>query len=575
MQYCAIPNGSGDSIGAVDIVHNEYTLRWNMVTYTRFKLSDPAVIFREVNAFWAGQSTKIQDRAFLIYWFMYRILRDPNNVMTMSENSQLENIPQNKDLTDLMNRYIKEETSLPPGTEEMDHGNLLQREYISLYLKKLYDMFTIKDSDNIVANMSIVYATTMSEVQPVTNKQYPDSGRTHTRVDYNALASLAIRMRPVLPVFGQCMHVYQDKRRSGLKESAIVKQLELTDIFEMSACNKLKDFMEASLKTFKQGSVTTVNGGIGTAELVYWCLAKALYRRVACGEIDSTDGQSSIVTNIFNFIEKSVLESVNRNFGPVHRKTRPDEKPGSSKGEDNQSIIESIKAREEITRGRRRMVNVFARNVRLIAKRIDPSIPIELVDECCKLTSEKLQRHPHMVQDGLVRWVLSAAAPRWGHLEGSLGLHHNVDYLRREELALYMGVAQAVLEHWGYIELAALFDATVSVKEGVVPVAAMWSHDDFSPEVVGKLVELFPYEISGTRRNPSIEERNVGARDVREMTTAISIENWIVNKGRYTDRISVDRDGYLVFPAGFVNKIAELLIYCCSPNIAVGHTASR
>lgn len=568
MQYLAIASGAGNSINAIDIVHDEYTLRWNMVTYTRFKVSEPSVLFREVNAFWAKQTPQIQTRAFLIYWNLYRILDDPMNVLTLNTDSKLKGKDSNQDLINLYEEYLKQEAALPADYNQQDHGNLLQREYVGLYLKKLYELFTQKHADEIVANMTILYAQTMTDVKPEVNRQYPDTGRTHTRSDYNALASLAIRLRPVLPIFGQCMHVYQDKRKSGLKESAIVSQLNETDVFEMPACVKLKDFMDASLKQFKGAAVTTVNGGIGIAELPYWCLAKALYRRVACGEIDSVDGLSSIVTNIFNFIEKSVLESVNRNFGPVHRKARPDQPSGGSKGEDNQSIIEAIKAREDITRGRRRMVNVFARNVGLIAKRIDLTIPLDLVQECCLLTPTKLASVPHPVQDGLIRWVMSSAEhskfPN-DNLGGTLGLHHNVDYLRREELALYTGISQAVLEHWGYPELAALFDASVSIKEGIVPTAAMWAHDDFSPEIVGQLVELFPYEISGTRKTPSIEERNVGANDAREMTTMISMENWVVRPGRYTQKIMADREGFLTFPPGFANRVAELLIRCCKP----------
>lgn len=564
MQYNAIPSGSGNSISAIEIVHGGYSMRWNMTTYVRFKLSDPAVLFREINAFWASKPQDIQDRVFLIYWFLYRVLDDPNNVLTLGAESYVED-KKNKDLLAIYERYVKQEAQLPPATEEMDHGNLLQREVVTMYFKKMYQLFTMKDSDAIVAGMTIVYANTMGDVQPANDRQYPDSGRTHTRADYNNLASLAIRMRPALPILGQCMHVYTDRRKSGLKESAIIKQLEETDIFDMPATLKLKDFMEASLKLFKYDAVTTVNGGIGRAELPYWLLAKALYRRVACGEIDSTDGLSSIVTNIFNFIEKSVLESVKRNFGPVSRKARPDEKPGGGKSEDNQSIIEAIKAREDITRGRRRMLNVFARNAKMIARRIDPTVSMERLEACCRLSPDKLSQTPHDVQDGLMRWVLSSAVPIHGDVKGSLGLHYNVDYLRREELNVYMGITQAILEHWGYIELAALFESSVDTKDGVVPVAAMWAHDDFSAEVVGRLVDLFPYEVSGTRKAPSIEERNVGAKDAREMTTLISMENWKVGNGQYSKLVKVDRDGFMVFPPGFANRIAELLIHCCSP----------
>lgn len=569
MEYIAIPSGSGNSINGVEIVHKGRSLRWNMSTYTRFKLTDPAVLFREINPFWARQTEEIQDRVFMIYWFIYRVLDDPMNVLTLTLEGTEPIVDKKGDLQSIYNKYIKESEELAASHGPQERGNVIQRDCVEAYLGKLYQLITAKDTDDIVAGMTIIYANTMTEKVPETNRLYPDTGRTHTRSDYNALVSFAIRNRPALPIFGHCMHVYQDKRKSDLKESSIISQLQSTDLFEMPAAIKLRDFMEASIKQFKKANVTTVNGGIGIAELADWCLAKATFRRVACGEIDSHDGQSSIVTNVFNYIEHSVLESVNRKFGPVSRKARPDEREGGGgKGEDNQSIIEAVKAREGITRGRRRMINVFARNTIMIAKRIDPTVPLDLIKARTLLTPEKLAVVPHPVQDGLIRWVMSAATHRFGdggRLQGSLGLHHNVDYLRREELALYTGIAQAVLEHWGYIEMAALLEAVAKPSEGIVPTAAMWADDAFAPDVLSKLVDLFPYEVTGTRKVTSIEERNVGARDAREMTTMISTETWAVRKGAYTDRITADRDGFLVFPPGFVNQVAELLIRCCDP----------
>lgn len=559
MRYNAIASNAGNSIQAVEIEHGGHTTRWSMSTYTRFKVSDPTILFREVNAFWEKQPEAAQQRAWFIYWQMYRILDDPMNTLTVTLNSQLsENIgKENADIVKLYDDYILRMEHKDPDYSEHDYDNMLQREYLSAFLSKLYEMFTEKDAMDIVKNLMIVYASTM--VETVETKEgvpnnYPDTGRTYTRSDYNNLTALAIRLRPMLPLFGQCMVVFQDRRKSSMKEATIVSLLNETDIFDMPAVPKLMTFMEASLKQFKATSTVIINGGTSTSGLVSWLTAKALFRRVAPGEIDSGDGLSSIVTNIFNFIERSVFESVNRTFGPVSTKKRPDDDSRSNgRSDDTQSLLETVNSREEITRGRRRMINVMAASSFAIAKRIDPTVDLKMVEEYTRLDPRKMAHDHHPVHEGLCRWVVSGAVP-----------HHNLDYLRRDRLFIYLGITKAILEHWGFIEFAALMDAYPSSRDGIMPVASLWSQDSFSQEIVGQMVNMFPYEVTGGRKNCSIEERNVGLTDVRKMGTMISVENWVLNESPFKDRVNLDRDGFISFPPGFINQIGQLLIKCCS-----------
>lgn len=559
MQYIAIASNAGNSIQAVEIEHNGLRTKWSMSTYTRFKVSDPSILFREVNEFWSKQTQEMQTRAWFIYWQMYRILDDPMNTLTLSTTASLgdEYTKSNKDLVEMYDKYIYDMEHKDPGYSEQDYDNMLQRSTLTRFVSKLYELFTEKDAMTIVNNMMIVYASTMVEVVETTvgaANNYPDTGRTYTRSDYNNLTGLAVRLRPALPLFGQCMQVFQDRRKSSMKESMIVALLNDTDIFDMPAAPKLMTFMEASLKQFKALNTVIINGGTSENYLASWLTAKALFRRVAPGEIDSSDGLSSIVTNIFNFIERSVFESVNRTFGPVSTKKRPDDESRSNgRSDDTQSLLETVNSREEITRGRRRMINVMAASTYAIARRIDPTVDLALVDECTRLDPVKMARDPHPVQEGLTRWVISSGVP-----------HHNVDYLRRDRLFLYMGVTKAILMHWGYTEFAALMDAYPSTRDGIMPVASLWSQDRFSADLVGQMVSTFPYEMTGGRKACPIEESNVGLRDSREMATLISVENWVLDAGPLVDKVNYDRDGFISFPPGFINKIGQLLIQCCS-----------
>ena len=480
--------------------HGGKSIRWNTQTHAKLKFTDVDQVFIEVNQFWASLPEEAQLEIFEAYENIHERLTKPDDVD--------------------------------------DHEDLVKDQ-----VAVIYRHFTAKDAENIVNGLNLTYPSTMSEDYG----EGGDNGRTYRRSDYHRLVQLAIRLRPMLPIFGQYIRLFVDQPGSQYRESAAARLLAKTDVLTQPAVDKLVGYMEGAVANFKHKNSVILNS-LGSYELPYWLVAKALFRRVAPGEVHSIDDVSSIVTNVFNFVVKSTLDSVPRNFGGTKLKTRTAE--GSSKSDENISLLESIRVREQIPRGRKVFVNVYSRSILATAVRVDPSVPHDLVESCCRITNERVERGTHSVQETLAAWTLSRGAPP-----------SHYDLLGLEGSLRWIGAAQALLWHWGYIELAALMEAAPALDTSLAPMASLWVLNALSKDRLDKLRQRFPHTIPLTRRDQNPDEANVGVADITELARQIYSEEWILSKdSRLYDKVSHNEQGYIILPPGFRNTLADLLL---------------
>lgn len=491
------PTGAFQSVLTV---HDGKTIKWNTQTHSKLKFNNAALIFKEVNEFWASKSQAIQAEVFGAYEAIYNCLTTPDD----SEN---------------------------------------QSARLRSLVAIIYKHFTVKDAENIVNNLNLTYPSTMTEDYG----NEGDNGRTHRRSDYHRLVQLAIRLRPMLPVFGQHIRTFLDQPGTQYRESSAISLLNGTDVLTVPAVEKLISFMEVTLKNFQHQN-STILGGLGTSELPYWLVAKALFRRVAPGEINSDDDVSSIITNVYNFVVKSTLDSVPRNFGGAKAKTRTTE--GTSKTDENISLLESIRIREQVTGGKKTFVNVYSRTVLPTVLRVDPTVPHEYVDQCTKFTTERLAQDIHPVQETLARWVLS---------RGQCPSHY--DLIQREGVFRIIGATQALLWHWGYLELAALMEARPQDDVSLAPMASLWVRNALSKDRLDKLRERFPYTMPLTRRDQNPDEAIVGVAGVIDLARQIHSEEWILSKdSAFYNLVDHNELGYIILSPGFRNVLADLLL---------------
>lgn len=485
-------------------VHAGKSLSWNTQTHSKLKFHNAAQIFKEVNELWASKSEKAQQEIFDAYEAIHLCLTTPDDLL--------------------------------PGEKLSDK--------LKSIVAIIYKHFTVKEAEDIVNGLNLVYPSTMTEEYGTEG----DNGRTHRRSDYHRLVQLAIRLRPMLPVFGQYIRTFLDQPGSQYRESTAVEILNGTDVLQMPAVEKLTSFMEVTLKNFQHQNSAILGGKLGTAEMPYWLVAKAIFRRVAPGEFNSADEVSSIITNVYNFVVKSTLDSVPRNFGGAKAKTRTAE--GAGKSDENISLLEAIRIREQVSGGKKVFVNVFSRSILSIARRVDPNVPQAMVDECCLPDINRLNQAVHPVQETLARWVLSRGCPP-----------SHYDLLKREGAYRFIGATQALLWHWNYLELAALMEATPLQDVRHAPAASLWLRDTLSKDRLEALRVRYPYTSQLTRRDQNPDEAIIGVAGISELARQIGNEEWILDKdSRFYSLVNHNEQGHIILSPGFRNVLADLLL---------------
>lgn len=500
--------------------HNGKSIPWNTQTHAKLKFHNPHVIFKEVNELWASKTQEVQEEIFDAYQEIFTLLTTPG------ESGNQSGAPMGQ-------VYIENES---------------QNKRLEQLVAVIYKHFTAKDAEDIVNGLNLVYPSSMAEEYG----NEGDNGRTHRRSDYHRLVQLAIRLRPMLPIFGQYIRTFLDQPGSQYRETSAVKILNGTDVLQMPAVEKLANFMKATLKNFNHQNSAILGGKLGSAEMVYWLVAKAIFRRVAPGEVHSADDVSSIITNVYNFVVKSTLDSVPRNFGGTKPKTRTAE--GTGKSDENISLLEAIRIREEISQGKKSFVNVYSRSIDRIALRVDPTLPIATLNNCVDIGMARMARVIHPVQETLARWVLSRGCPP-----------SHYDLVKREGAYRYIGAAQAIMWHWGYPELASLMEAVPQQDLNLAPSAALWARSTLSQDRLVKLRERTPYTYQLTRRDQNADDGVVSIAGINDLTRQIFSEEWLLAKNsKFYDLVTHNEIGHIILSPGLRNSIADLYLECSS-----------
>lgn len=493
---------------SVSTVHGGEELRWSTSTYTKIKFHNLSRLFAELNEHWLSLPEEDQAEIFAAY----------------------------RDIHDALQ-------------EVSDHQEHLK--YLRKQVKRIYKYWTAEDVWRAMSKIEVVYPSTMQQA----HSNDSNTGRTYLVNDYKNLVHLALAFRPMIPIFGQYNRVVKEISGTPHKETMAVSLLNDTYINDLPAIEKLVQHMEETLTNFPHARTAILGGHMGTASLPHWLASKAAYRRIAIGEVDSGNDISSIITNVFNFV-KSVLDSIPRNFGgSVRVKTRTQE---SSNSEENISFLESLKIREAMSGGHKRLINVYCRDGLTIALRIDPTVPEELVNRCTQLTGSwaSVLIQPH--QKKLARYVISSQfSPRY------------LDITGREQTLTLIGVAQALLYHWGYLSLAGLMTAQPIEDHSIAPATSLWARDTLSKEYQDLLQERLPYHRPVVKKDQSAVDLNDGVVAINGIARDIYTSEWVIQEPEWLAKEVPRTDvGTLLIPPDLRNHLARLLLHVTRPTTA-------
>lgn len=496
-------------------------MTWDSRTYTRASRitgtnapirPEDDMVFREINAYWATLPVERQQLIWAAYQDIFQLF----------------------------------ETNFDP---------LALQSRLQKAIQKIYDQMPYAELHEWAQMSSMIV------IPPSFKAQYGENDPiklTYLRQDYFDLAVLAIALRPMVPIWGEYIPRIKDTIENTFKEYTAVKLMYRTYVTSCVPYRRLWDYMEASIENkAKPGNMlSALLSGLASSDIPDWLLANTLVRRTSVVPIASESNGPNIVTDVYQYVNNTLRSPGNRRFsGSISPKTvRKDDK-----ADQQESLAESYKIKQEVPDGDVVMANAYLTESVTMARSIDPTIDLSLLEQCLAAAEplENQQILPHQLT--LTQWVLVSVL--------AMGY---IPLLNKPSLLRGMAVAQALLWHWGFYDLAALVTARELKQQDDEFVSAQETRSKIPKELMEEMEAIYPngYQVKG--KNVTPKQTNPGSRSVDAFYTLIANSDWYLyappNLLKLTGRVGASRKMYV--PTDIRVQLARLLIHLYHQRLA-------
>lgn len=419
------------------ISHKDKTLEWGMKFIDKANLTPDVDIFEQINAYWLTLTEEHQGRIFAVYTRIRSAFND---------------CWEDEDLPALLKPLIAELTDL--------HN-----------LDKIRYWVDFKSDLKLPARLDDTFV-----------EQHQTSytrDKTYLKEDYQQLVALSIAIRVLIPIWGAYIERTEGDAGTQWKEFKAYQLLEKSDLMKSPPMVKLMTYVDRNVNTDKVNTVSILKGGVSSVDMPGWVTGLVVVRRLGFGDIRGINPLIHLVTQISGFIGTvmSGQESRFKSAGMI--KPKIIEGQGSSDSESNLSKLEGVKVKESVAAGTIVAIDVFTDNPMMIAKKISPSIDPLLVRMSLESTKVLNDEDITPVQRTLIQLVISPVVSTRGSM-----------YLNHLKLVKMMAVAQAILWHKGFHDLALLVSA---IPKSSNTISGMEGRGRIPKELIDQLAVLYPY----------------------------------------------------------------------------------
>lgn len=293
--------------------------------------------------------------------------------------------------------------------------------------------------------------------------------------DYDGLIFLVIALRPMVPIWGEYIHINKDAVGSKHKEYQAFKLIETSALNSSPQMYRLRQYIAESRATSVSKKLllpdAAVLEGISSDSLSDYLLATLLVRKVSI-----TNVNTSIISAIYSYLKNKITEtSESFKVNPKH-----DDVGGGDEQRDR-SKLENYKITTKLTYGDIEFIRQYARDPYMVAYHVDSTIDNRIVDECLALNHAN--HRDFIIQDHMVRitqWALACVFPPLGIYE-----------LSKEEVINLVSVAQALMIHWGIEHLPVI---VTGLMDPELMSAVSTTRAGMSDELLDELEKIFPYK---------------------------------------------------------------------------------
>lgn len=351
--------------------------------------------------------------------------------------------------------------------------------------------------------------------------------RTYLRTDYLDLATFALSLRSMVPLWGQYIHVSEETSGSTLKEYVALELLYKTNLHQTRAFERLsvyiRAFIDSEIKPDAPKAAPILTS-VGSQDLPPLLLSQAIVRRLSVGELSSANEGSHIITNLYQYILNAV-RSLDRKFGKQFSGKIKDKKETirNSKATDEQSVsvVEMYKIVQPISDGDVGILSVYTERMLEMALRVEPNLDLELLKKCVaaisSLETEAILDH----QVTLAQWIIhKVMSPKAGQS------------LNKAAILRTIAVSQAILWHWGLHELAGLITATrLPTNQNAVGFGYAESRVRLKADMIDEFSRMTPHlhTVKRSRNSNSGKTQTAAARSIEAFCDLVRYTDWRLN----------------------------------------------
>ncbi len=356
------------------------------------------------------------------------------------------------------------------------------------------------------------------KVPPVLKEAYetrdiPD--RTYLKDEYYPLVHLAIAVRAMTPIWGSYIEHIKKDIGVAFKEMEAVRLITGSSLMECAPIKRLRLYVDATIRSSDDLDTAlrpAILKGIGTEMLPEWLLATIIVRQLAAGDIslNRTD-KGNIITNIDSAV-RSIFDDLPKKFDGLVK----DRYHRFNPEEDNQSIVEVFKMVSERSVADPIIDGEYIQNGLAVALDIDPTISESKVMACIWYMNQRQDYDLKLPQQIICQYVIDMVISARG-----------VPMLKKSVANTMVATVQALLWHWGYLDLAILVSAN-RLEGDHGSIAFMETRYRLTPDLQNALDVMYPYRrVSGKVRG-EVKTENVAARAAHGLTVQFMASGWAI-----------------------------------------------
>lgn len=340
--------------------------------------------------------------------------------------------------------------------------------------------------------------------------------QTYLVEDYWELVFMVLKLRCISPIWGEFNELTSRQSGPTFKDLNAFYLIKQTSIMGSPAMNRLQDYVN---KNTKQEGINLRSSIDGIGSDVYQdnLIANTLVRFLAVSSLTRDPADVHLV----QVIHKSIRNRLSQNDShqnAILEKSVPND---NSDSEDSSSRAEIYKNKPLVAPGEITAIEKSTEYVNDIAARL--LVKNELTkEEIGKLNTaldnaEKMVTHPfEACQIRLIQWTVSPIIPARALLD-----------INKSSIIRLAGIAQFVLEEYGFSDLAGICTARSMNSEGFGQYGSE-SRAHIPKDLADKLNELYPYY----RRNPNkstLRQPNEAAAEIMKLSQELSNHTWYLN----------------------------------------------